>query len=83
MKRNTMLKILRAMANTRVGQWEMFFMLSQIIFLSGVPRMTTYRYLNMAQDLGFVESRLEVRRGSECRCYAITSAGRNFAGLVA
>lgn len=82
MKRNTMLKILRAMANTGGGERDMFFMLSQITFLSGVPRMTTYRYLNTAQELGFVESRNEARRGDWCRCYAITNAGRNFAGLV-
>jgi DNA-binding IclR family transcriptional regulator len=82
MKRNTMLQIFRAMANTGGGERDMYFMLSQVVFLSGVPRMTVYRYLNTAQELGFVESRKEVLRGDWTRTYAITNAGRDFAGLI-
>jgi len=82
MKRNTMLKILRAMANTGGGERDMYFMLSQVVFLSGVPRMTTYRYLNYAEDLGFVESAGRKFYGGIHRGYAITKAGREFAGLI-
>lgn len=82
MKRNTMIKVLRACAiGSGVGQ-EMTFMLSQVVFLSGVPRMTTYRYLKIAEELGFVEITKSMYRGNEISRYSTTKAGRDFAGVI-
>jgi DNA-binding IclR family transcriptional regulator len=82
MKRNTMIKILKALnSGSGVGA-PLRFPLSQVVFLSGVPRMTTYRYLTDAVCLGFVEVSTKKFHGMMAMHYAITDAGRDFAGLV-
>jgi hypothetical protein len=82
MKRNTMIKILRGLnAGNGVGAVR-FFHLAQVVFLSGVPRMTTYRYLRDAVALGLVETEKEMYRNQETTWYAITKAGCDFAGVV-
>lgn len=82
MKRNTMVKILRGMSMA-IGQSDkLWLVLSQVVYLSGVPRMTTYRYLNEAVVLGLVEVKERPYRNLIARWYCITRAGRDFAGVV-
>ena len=82
MKRNTMFKILRAL-NAYVGVGDdVYFHLSQVVFLSGVPRMTVYRYLRDAERLGFAEFGVIGFRGQPARGYKLKQAGRDFAGVL-
>lgn len=82
MKRNTMIKILRALAHDNGAGRVLYFRVSQVVFLSGVPRMTTYRYLKLAVSLGFAECDGVEYRSDVCAAYAITNVGRDFAGVV-
>lgn len=83
MNRNTMIKILKGLNAGGGAGGSLCFHLSQVVFLSGVPRMTTYRYLNDAIALGFVDTVQKKTHGHKARHYRITNAGRDFAGLVA
>lgn len=82
MKRNTMIKILKALSHDSGAGDKLFFLLSHVVFLSGVPRMTAYRYLKRGVELGFVEPMFDCWREGEISRYAITKAGRDFAGII-
>lgn len=82
MKRKTLIKILKALNSGSGAGAALRFPLSQVVFLSGVPRMTTYRYLTDAVCLGFVQVSTKKFHGMMAMHYEITNAGRDFAGLV-
>lgn len=82
MKRNTMIKILKALSAGSGAGGLLCFHLSQVVFLSGVPRMTAYRYLNDAIALGFVETLQKKAYGRKVTHYKVLRDGLDFAGVI-